>query len=95
MNEPKFKVGDIVVYLGTKDGVVDDLWNEYFGQYDIVAGDRATIKSCYPTDNNRYEYFVYDEKRPTHNGRLFDCDLDFPNIVIDDWESELIKQEEK
>lgn len=73
----KFKVGDEIIYLGTKEGYTDDDWDLYFGQYGIKRGSKGVIKSI--SDDGTI--FVKDDGRSDTSGRLFEKDLDFPRKI--------------
>lgn len=67
----KFKVGDKIRYLGTKEGRTDDRWEEYFGSYGVKKGSVGIIKSC----SSNY-MFVKDNIRNTTCGCLIPEDLE-------------------
>jgi len=72
--KPKFKVGDKVRYLGTKNGKVDDDWKHYFGKHGVKKGDVGVIKSI-----KERILFVKDEIRDNIDGYLLPCDLELIN----------------
>jgi len=67
----KFKIGDKVKLVGTKHGRVDSSWREYFGNFDVKAGDMVTIVTV-----NNSEYFVSHPNKGTNtNGTLHEVDV--------------------
>ena len=55
-NKPK--IGDTIIYRGTKEGSSDSQWEKYFGKYGVKKGDVGIISIQEGT-----HYFVKDKKR--------------------------------
>ena len=68
----EFKVGDKVIYLGTKERRTDSNWGTYFGQYGIKKGSKGVVNSSSGSDN----IFVENDGRPNTDGKLWACDLE-------------------
>ena len=68
-----FKKGDNIIYLGTKEGRTDSMWERYFGNYGIKKGSTGVIAVSTSSDKN---IFVNNDGRPTTDGCLFACDLE-------------------
>ena len=67
-----FKVGDKIIYLGTKEGR-DDVgsgWNVYFRDHGIKKGSRGVI-----SDILGEGIFIKEDGRPYSTGRLLKCDI--------------------
>lgn len=69
--ENKFKVGDKVRYLGTKDGVKDENWDTYFGSKGIKKGSIGEIDH---TSGDMY--YISKDGRDSTSGFLKECDIE-------------------
>ncbi len=67
----EFKVGDKIVYLGTKEGMMDNDWQIYFGRHGIKKGSKGVITTIETSGG----IFIKEDGRPDTSGRLFKCDI--------------------
>lgn len=68
-----FKIGDRIVYLGTKEGETGTEWNSYFGKYGIKRGSLGTIKEVRESNGG---FFIREDGRPHSSGKLFAGDIE-------------------
>jgi hypothetical protein len=87
----KYKVGEKIVYLGTKSVAANSLedWEEYFGKFGIKKGDRGVIHQ-----QSGEGYFIKDSKKGNAtSGLLGEQDIMLESDYILKFEKNLTKRE--